>query len=582
MNTPVLSRRAALALCATPLLRAARRQSVRELTEADRSTIRAEKDWYMHSAGVEYVHGELVCTYRRSDEHIASVVEVWCARSKDGGRTWTDHRLITKTSFEADKACWVAPQLGSTRDGRLLLLIDKGVKLSKFDWPMLSIWQQKERGMSNHLFVSKDAGKTWEGPHKTDDFGGEPSYIVELSNGSLMYTRTDSKPTTAIKVPSERWGPNYYRSTAVFSDDKGKTWNRTSVLADDPLVGDCEVGCAEYAPGKLIAITRIGDSGSALGQPSRFVFSNDFGKTWSKPVLSPIYAHRASVHPLKSGKLLVSYRNAWGTTGSCAFVFSPEEKFTYQPNSLIWDDSRVRLAGDTMEMRTTEGRESGAEFTLYPVEDDDSAVEFEAELAVKEAGQNGGNISAGCWIRFLPDRVELADRSKDSFAIDATKMRKYRIVNRDRRIRIFADGELKLDAPVEGVFTRHVRFGNRSGAPTMAPAPLPGQTTRAPLRGTQYHSNASHSVWRSIAVKVQNRRDHSIDWNWTAKDGCPDQFYRNRVIRLEKNGSFAAGDSGYSNWTQMPDGNVVVVDYTSGVPAVTHPVLRAYRLGKIS
>jgi hypothetical protein len=54
------------------------------------------------------------------------------------------------------------------------------------------------------------------------------------------------------------WGANYYRNTAVFSDDQGKTWNRTSVISDDPL---------------------IGDSGSALGQPSRMIFSEDFGRT---------------------------------------------------------------------------------------------------------------------------------------------------------------------------------------------------------------------------------------------------------------------------------------------------------------
>ena len=27
-------------------------------------------------------------------------------------------------------------------------------------------------------------------------------------------------------------GPNYYRNTAVFSDDQGKSWNRTAVVTD--------------------------------------------------------------------------------------------------------------------------------------------------------------------------------------------------------------------------------------------------------------------------------------------------------------------------------------------------------------
>lgn len=551
-------------------------RGMRELTAADRFTIRAEKDWYMHSAGVVALGDELVCTYRRSDEHIASEVEVWCARSKDGGRTWTDHKMITRLAWEPDKACWVAPQLNRTRDGRLLLIIDRGEKLSKFDWPMLSQWQMKDRGMSNWLMTSGDRGRTWSAPRKIDDVGGEPSYILELSNGTLVYTRTDSMPTTAKKFPAMPWGPNYYRSTAVFSDDGGKTWQRTVPLADDPLVGDCEVGVAEYAPGKLLAITRIGDAGSALGQPSRFVFSSDFGRSWSKPVLSPIYAHRPYVRPLQSGKLFVSFRNAWGTTGTCAFVFDAEEKFGYQPNSMIWDESCCEIRNGAMEIRTREGRESAVEFTLYPVEDDDSAVEFEAELRVESAGRNGCLISAGAYVRFAPGRIELADAPETGFEIDATKWRKYRIVNAGRRLRIMVDGEQRLDAPVEKVFTRYVRFGNRSGVRDRKAYVASG--TRQPLRGTLYEENAGVSFWRAMRVQVKNRRDHSIDWRWTPAEGYPDQFRRDRLIRLEKNGSFSHGDSGYSSWAQLPDGTVVVVDYTSGNPPAAHPVLRAYRL----
>src|SRR5215472_16639836 len=183
---PGITRRTAILSATAPLLKASLRQYMLELAPEDRFTVRAEDDWYMHSAGVVAFGDELVCTYRRSDEHIASEVEIWCARSSDGGRTWTDHRMITRLGWEPDRACWVAPQLTRTRDGRMLLLVDRGEKLSKFDWPMLSQWQMKDRGMSNHLFVSRDKGRTWDGPHKTDDVGGEPGYIVELANGSWM------------------------------------------------------------------------------------------------------------------------------------------------------------------------------------------------------------------------------------------------------------------------------------------------------------------------------------------------------------------------------------------------------------
>ena len=570
-------RAAALCLGAAALEAGAHRRRMRELAAADRVTVRQEKGWYMHSAGIAALGGELVCTYRRSDEHIASEVEVWSARSRDGGRTWTDHRMITRLAWEPDKACWVAPQLSRTRDGRLLLIVDRGEKLHKFDWPMLSQWQMKDRGMSNWLLVSGDGGRTWDGPRKIDDAGGEPSYIVELSNGVWMYTRTDSRPTQAKKNPAMPWGPRYYRSTAVFSDDQGKSWKRTAPLADDPLVGDCEVGVAEYAPGKLLAITRIGDAGSSLGQPSRFVFSGDFGATWSKPVLSPIYAHRPCVKPLRSGKLFVTYRNAWGTTGTCAMVLDPAEKHSYQPNSMIWEESCCEIRDGAMEIRTKEGRESAVEFTLYPVEDDDSEVEFEAELRVASAARNACHISAGAWVRFLPGRVELADDPARGFSIDASRWRRYRIVNSGRVLRIFADGEKRLECPADRIFTRHVRFGNRPGvrAPAAKAARKPG---RQPLRGMWYEDNAGVSFWRRLRVQVRNRRDHSIDWRWDAGEGYPDQFRRDRVIRLEKNGSFSHGDSGYSSWDQLPDGTVVVADYTAGDPPLDHPALRAYRL----
>ena len=566
-------REAILALAAAP----AARSAMRVVPPSDRFTVRAEPGFYMHSAGVEAFGNELVCTYRRSDEHIASEADIWCARSGDGGRTWTDHKRISRLGWEPDKASWVAPQLSRTRDGRLLLLVDRGEKTSKFDWPMLAQWQLPPRGMSNWLLVSKDRGRTWEGPRKIDDVGGEPGYIVQLSNGTLVYTRTESRNTDAKKNPSMPWGPTYYRNVAVFSDDDGKTWNRTSVITDDPLVGDCETGLVEPSPGRVLAMTRIGDGGSRYGQPSRLVLSSDFGRTWAKPQLAPIYAHRPAMHKLQSGKLFVSFRNAWGTPGSCGFMFDAGESFSYQPNSFIWDESRCRLRDEAMEIQTGNGRETAVEFGLYPVEDDESAVEFECELRVLEAGANGCNIAAGAWVRILPNRVELAEGPADGFAFDATKWHKYRIVNRSGRIRIFVDGDLKLDRPNAGVFDRYVRFGNRSGRGAPDPA-KPRDNTRQPLRGTIYEDNASHSLWRSVAVKVENRRDHSIDWKWSPRSGYPDQFRRDRVIRLEPNASFAAGDSGYSDWAQLADGTVVVVDYTAGDPPAKHPVLRAYRL----
>ena len=397
-----------------------------------------EDDWYMHSVGVAVLGNEVVCTYRRSDEHIASMAEVWCCRSMNGGRTWTDHKLVSKLGWEPDRACWIAPQLNKTKDGTLVLIIDRGEKISKFDWPMLSQWQMKPRGMSNWIMTSPDNGHTWDGPRKIDDVGGEPSYMVELSNGDWMYTRTDSAPTTAKKYPSMPWGPNYYRSTAVFSSDRGKTWGRTVELTDDPLVGDCEVGVAEYAPGKLIAISRIGDAGSVLAQPSRFVYSEDYGRTWSKPRLGPAIRSSRHVRKLRDGRLFATFRNgSSGTTGTCALAWRPDEQLPYQPQSFLWDESRSKIRDGAMELHTGEGR---------------SRPRSSCSTRWKTTSHRWSSNSSCGFRKLLPTPATYArvrgcascrtaskwNRPGNGVDLDAAKWHKYRLVNRGFRLALLS------------------------------------------------------------------------------------------------------------------------------------------------
>jgi len=62
-------------------------------------------------------------------------------------------------------------------------------------------------------------------------------------------------------------------------------------------------------------------------------------------------------------------------------------------------------------------------------------------------------------------------------------------------------------------------------------------------------------------VKVDNADDYSIDWSWVPSQGYPDQFRRDRTVVLDY--AYPA-DCGYSSWTQLPDGKIIIVDYTTG------------------
>lgn len=551
---------------------------MREIPDASKFLIANEKEgapnkkgWYHLTTNMVATEEGLVCVYRRSDAHTAIMSDIMVCYSQDKGRTWSGHKSISHADAWNDGGHWVAPQLSRLKDGRLVIISDFGNRNAQQDHPMLAQWQKPNRGMSNHLFWSKDHGHTWDGPHKIDEVGGEPGYLLELSDGTLVYPRTESRETTAVWNPPLPWGPNYYRNVAVFSDDGGKTWDRTAILSDDPLQGDCEVGLVELSPGKLLAVTRIGFGNGQFGQPSRFIYSNDNGKTWGDHTLTPIYGQRTVVHKLQSGKLLVTYRNVWGTPANYALVFDSDEKLPYQPSSYIWDESRCTISSDgVMTVNTEEGREKGVVFALYPAQAPDSRVEIEAELRVERAGINGCTISAGCFVRFEPGMVSLGDRPEDNFKTDATKWHRYRLVRENGTIAIFVDGELKLQKPTTGIETRLMHFGNRQVSGWYGPLNNPTGEKRIKV------NNESLSQWRSLSVKVENRRDHSIDWKWNAQQGFPDQFRRNRIVRLDRNGSFSPGNSGYSGWAQMKDGTIVIGDYTVGNPPAPIPFVRAY------
>ena len=524
------------------------------------------RGWYHSVAGIRDTPDGLVATYRLSDSHTALFTHIMTARSTDGGRTWEGHRSIAQRNVWEHQACWVAPQLSRLRDGRLVVLVDEGHRGSGKDWPLLTRWQQRpERGMANYLLWSADHGRTWSAPQRVDEVGGEPGYIVELADGTLLYTRTESASYATLDDPPEPWGTIYYRNVAVGSSDGGRSWQALGPVTDAPYHGDCEVGLVELEPGHVLAMTRVGFGGGKFGQPSRLAHSYDSGRTWSEPTLTPVYGQRTMLHRLRSGRLLVTYRNRWGTPCSRAFLFHPEEELDFEPASFIWEQRRCTREGGEMVTATGDGRTAEVEFSLYPALTGAAEVDLELELR-RSPGRGNVVLSAGFGISIGAGRLEFAAHAIERFEtgdlgsvrrrlgaayLDTAQWHTYRLERRPGGCRVLVDGKQVLASDDARLRQRVVRFGAAGELETR---------------------------WRSGRGRIYNPGDYTIDWNWHARNGFPDQFQRDRMVVLDY-----TSDSGYSDWTQLRDGTIVIADYTSdhfeninaGGP---QPILKAYRV----
>lgn len=527
--------------------------------------------WYYSQVGVETTSKGLVAVYRRADYHTANYTDIMVAYSNDGGKSWEGHHSISHADVWNEGGCWVAPQFSKLKDGRLVIIADFGKRNPGNDWPMLSQWQMPNRGMANYLFWSEDEGRTWSEPILCDEVGGEPGYITELSNGDLIFSRTQAKQTDKLWHAPMPWGNTYYYNEAVISKDGGKTWPLVVPLADDPHHGDCEVGIAETSPGKLIAMTRVGFGGGAFAQPSRIAYSDDYGRTWKGHKLSPIYGQRTVIHPLQSGKVLVTYRSRWGTPGTYAVVFDPNENLDYEPSSFIYREEHCSLSPDgIMTFKTDEGSEHTVIYSFYPAQSDKSRVEIQADLRLESAELNACIINAGCELRFEKDKISLVKKPEVFVNLDASAWHHYKIVRERGTLTLWVDGKQSLKTSIEGLESRMVQVGNR----------MDKGFNLHKVGGTYANpwNTKGKSQWKSLSVKVDNVGDYSIDWKWNPAKGYPDQFRRDRIVVLDRTAA-SHGDSGYSGWTQAADGSIIIADYTvggnGGKPAPS-PFVRAY------
>jgi hypothetical protein len=205
-------------------------------------------------------------------------------RSTDSGLTWSE-RLPVPENWASSKE---VPTLYRVidRQGKKRLIMFSGL------YPI-------------RMAVSEDDGLTWTALKPIGDFGGivAMSSLVRLKNGNYIALFHDDG--RFLRGSGKRVKFQVFKT---ISKDGGLTWSRPEVIAEHPTAHICEPGAIRSPDGKQIALLLRENSRK---YNSFVIFSNDEGKTWTKPTELPgsLTGDRHTGRYAPDGRLFISFRD---------------------------------------------------------------------------------------------------------------------------------------------------------------------------------------------------------------------------------------------------------------------------------
>ena len=210
-------------------------------------------------------------------------------RSTDGGLTWSK-RLPTPKSWETSRE---VPTIHRVVDA-------KGTK-------RLIMWSGLDPA---RLAVSENDGQSWSELRSAGDWGGivvmgclEP---VKTGKGHYMAMFHDDGRFFTSKAKQEK--PVVFTLFKTFSRDGGLTWAQPEAILARSDVHLCEPGIIRSPDGRQLCVLLRENS---RRRNSYVIFSNDEGKSWTKPRELPasLTGDRHTGRYTKDGRLFISFRD---------------------------------------------------------------------------------------------------------------------------------------------------------------------------------------------------------------------------------------------------------------------------------
>ena len=473
--------------------------------------------------------------YCDTDRHWSEQISrITTLESKDGGKTWGNPRVVAQADRRKGEERWVTPRLSRLRDGRLLIICDHD-----------DYWHYHEdRPPGTWMWESRDNGATWSAPWLTNIQGIEPDRLVELPDGALIVG------SHMVFKATRKLGQFTMRST-----DGGRTWKDFAMVASDRIHNHVEGATVILRGGELAHIMR---DNVHRGYPSYISFSKDQGRSWDRIQPLPFSGDRPYALQLPDGRVLVTFRNQLGNTGTHAWIGDLHHDLGYQPGGVHVRDEYT-LSSEALHLAG--GRAGVTKYVLMPPESFRSDLLFEVAVRVAgppgephasfEVGRHGIRIDIltnEIWMNRgvnpngrpvgYPDNAASTDKI---LAIDMTKPHTVALQIEGGRVALLVDRQERLHwVSIEEFPLRETFFGRE---------------------------NSSGEAWFSFArYDVRNESEPSYAWKWTAASGShPDQYQLDRHLVVQSNPPVEGKrpDHGYSSWLPLPDGSIYMVDYTN-------------------